>query len=132
IVAAAALEAGITPETMLYAPQELPLPGTSIGISNFGGSACSGADQVSLTEALRISCNTAFADLGMDLGWGVVQRTADAFGWEESIDIPMGVTASRLPADPNDPQVAMSSIGQFDVCTTPLQMAMVAAAIGND
>ncbi len=132
IVAAAALESGITPDTMLYAPQELPLPGTSIGISNFGGAPCSGTDQVSLAEALRISCNTAFADLGMDLGWGVVQRTADAFGWEESIEIPMGVTASRLPGEPNEPQVAMSSIGQFDVRATPLQMAMVAAAIGND
>ncbi len=132
IVAAAALEAGIAPDTALYAPTELPLPGTSIGLSNYGGAACSPNDQISLADALRISCNTAFADLGMDLGWGVLQRTADAFGWEEAIEVPLRVTPSRLPADPNASQVAMSSIGQFDVRTTPLQMAMVASAIGND
>jgi peptidoglycan glycosyltransferase len=132
IIAAAALDAGIAPDTLIYAPQELPLPGTSIGIGNFGGATCSSTDQMTLADALRVSCNTAFADLGMDLGWGVVQRTADAFGWEESIEVPMYVTASRLPTDPDDAQVAMSSIGQFDVRTTPLQMAMVAAAIGND
>jgi peptidoglycan glycosyltransferase len=132
IVTAAALESGYTPETMLYAPQELELPGTSSTIGNYGGVPCSPTDQLSLADALRISCNTAFADLGMDLGWGAIERTADAFGWGESITIPLGVTASRLPEDPHEPQVAQSSIGQYDVRATPLQMAMVAAGIGND
>jgi len=132
IVAAAALESGYTPETPVYAPQVLSLPGTTATIGNYGGASCSPTDQMSLADALRISCNTAFADLGMDLGWGVIKRTADAFGWEERIEIPLGVTPSRLPESPNAPQVAQSSIGQFDVRTTPLQMAMVAAAIAND
>jgi peptidoglycan glycosyltransferase len=132
IVTAAALESGYTPETMLYAPQELALPGTSSTIGNYGGASCSPTEQLSLADSLRISCNTAFADLGMDLGWGVIQRTADAFGWGEYVEIPLGVTASRLPEDPNEPQVAQSSIGQYDVRATPLQMAMVAAGIGND
>jgi peptidoglycan glycosyltransferase len=117
---------------MLYAPQELELPGTSSTIGNYGGAACSPTDQLSLADSLRISCNTAFADLGMDLGWGAIERTADAFGWGETITIPLGVTPSRLPEDPNEPQVAQSSIGQYDVRATPLQMAMVAAGIGND
>ena len=132
IVAAAALESGYTPDTLLYAPTQLPLPGSSASIGNYGGAACSADDQLSLTDSLRISCNTAFAGLGMGLGWGVIERSAHNFGWGDSLTIPLGVTPSRLPTDPDDPQVAQSSIGQFDVRTTPLQMALVAAAIGNN
>ncbi|WP_084039050.1 penicillin-binding protein 2 [Demequina sp. NBRC 110053] len=132
VVSAAALESGYTPETELYAPEELELPGTSATIGNYLGEVCSPDDYMSLQDALRISCNTAFADLGMSLGWGVLERKATDFGWGEELDIPLPVTASRLPEDPNESQVAMSSIGQYNVRATPLQMAMVAAAIGND
>lgn len=132
LVAAAALDAGFTPDTVIYAPTELALPGTTATIGNYGGAACSSTDQTTLADALRTSCNTAFAQLGMDLGWGVIQRTADEFGWGDSLTVPMRVTASRLPQSPNAPQTAMSSLGQFDVRATPLQMALVAAAIAND
>ena len=132
VVSAAALESGYTPETEVYAPQELELPNTSRTLGNYGGAACDPDDHQSLADALRVSCNTAFADLGMSLGWGVIERKARAFGWEEPLDIPLPVTASRLPDAPDDAQTAMSAIGQFDVRATPLQMAMVAAAIGNE
>ncbi|WP_061961317.1 peptidoglycan D,D-transpeptidase FtsI family protein [Demequina flava] len=132
IDSAAALEAGYDEDTELYAPQELELPGTSNTIGNYGGEACSADDQMTLADALRISCNTAFADLGMDLQWGPIERKAEDFGWTDSIDIPLSVTASRLPEDPNEPQTAMSAIGQYDVRATPLQMAMVASGIAND
>ncbi|MCB2411313.1 penicillin-binding protein 2 [Demequina sp. TTPB684] len=132
VVAAAALESGYTPETLIYAPQELTLPGTTATISNYGGSRCGPTDNITLAEALRVSCNTAFADLAMRLGWGVIERTAAKFGWGEQLEIPLDVTPSRLPDNPNEPQVAQSGIGQFDVRATPLQMAMVAAAIAND
>lgn len=132
IVAAAALDSGYTPETLIYAPQELALPGTTATIQNYGGARCGASDNIPLIDALRVSCNTAFADLAMRLGWGVIERTAAKFGWDQSLDIPLGVTPSRLPDNPNDPQIAQSGIGQFDVRATPLQMAMVAAAIAND
>jgi len=132
VVSAAALESGYSPETQVYAPQELELPGSSATLGNYGGEACSSSDHMTLEDALRISCNTAFGDLGMSLGWGVIERKAQDFGWGESLEIPLPVTASRLPAAPDDAQTAMSSIGQYDVRATPLQMAMVAAAIGND
>ncbi|GIG54128.1 peptidoglycan D,D-transpeptidase FtsI family protein [Demequina activiva] len=132
VVSAAALESGFTPDTELYAPQELELPGTTTTIGNYGGVACDPSDHMSLADALRVSCNTAFADLGMSLGWGVIERKAHDFGWDEPLDIPLPVTASRLPESPDAAQTAMSAIGQYDVRATPLQMAMVAAAIGND
>ncbi len=132
IVAAAALDSGYTPETLVYAPRELELPGTTATIKNYGGERCGATDNIPLIDALRVSCNTAFADLAMRLGWGVIERTAAKFGWEQSLDIPLSVTPSRLPDNPNNPQIAQSGIGQFDVRATPHQMAMVASAIAND
>ena len=43
----------------------------------------------------------------------------------------MRVTPSSVPAELNKPQLAQSSIGQYDVRVTPLQVAMIAAGIGN-
>ena len=133
IDAAAALEAGMTPDTQLASPQTLPLPGSSSSISNFGGSSCGPGPTVSLAEALRISCNTAFAQLGMDLGAEMLRAQAAAFGFDSPLEIPLKVTPSRFPAPPGPdlPQTALSAIGQYDVRATPLQMALVSAAIAN-
>jgi len=131
IVAAAALQAGYSPDTLIDAPQELSLPLTSATIKNYGGERCGPTDQITLLEALRVSCNTAFAKLAMDIGWPAIESMAANFGWGSGLDIPLKVTPSRLPTTPNAPEVAQSAIGQFDVRATPLQMAMVASAIAN-
>lgn len=81
---------------------------------------------------MRVSCNTAFAQLGMDLGADALREQAERFGFGQDLTIPMSVADSRFPAAPNQPQTAQSAIGQFDVAATPLQMAMVSAAIAND
>jgi peptidoglycan glycosyltransferase len=131
ITAAAALAAGDTPETQLASPRELALPGTSATIQNFGGESCGGAT-VSLADALRVSCNTAFAQLGMDLGQSALADQAEAFGFgDDSLTIPLQVVESVYPSGMTTAQVAQSAIGQFDVQATPLQMAMVAAGIAN-
>ncbi|WP_062210339.1 peptidoglycan D,D-transpeptidase FtsI family protein [Demequina oxidasica] len=131
VVSAAALESGYKPDTEVYAPQELDLPGTSATMTNYGGEKCTSGDTMTLADALRVSCNTAYANLGMSLGWGVIERKAKEFGWTDQIDIPLRAAASNLPVDPNEAQTAMASIGQYDDRATPLQMAMVASAIAN-
>lgn len=132
VVAAAALESGYTTDSSLHAPDQLELPQSAAVINNFEGASCDPDGRTTLADALRTSCNTAFADLGMSLGWSVVERKAADFGFGEQIEIPLNVSASQLPDDPDDAQTALSSIGQFDVSATPLQMAMVAAGIAND
>ncbi|GAA2721154.1 peptidoglycan D,D-transpeptidase FtsI family protein [Cellulomonas aerilata] len=129
--AAAALESGLTPESPLAAPDVLPLPASSATIGNFGGASCGGGGTVSLAEALRISCNTAFAQLGLDLGDDALREQAERFGFGAPLSIPLRVTPSRFPEDPDQPQTALAAIGQQDVRATPLQMAMVSAAIAN-
>lgn len=133
VVAAAALESGYQPDTLVNAPRELSLPQTSNTIRNYGNAACtSSGDTTTLEDALRTSCNTAFADLGLELGWGIIDRKAREFGWEQQLDIPLSAAASQLPDDPDAPQTAMSALGQYDVRATPLQLAMVASAVAND
>jgi len=132
VVAAAAVEQGYRPETLVPAPDILDLPDSSATIQNFEGEQCAADGIATLGDALRTSCNTAFAGLGMELGWEAIAAKARDFGWEDSIDVPLPVTASQLPADPDVPQTALSSLGQFDVRATPFQAAMLAAAIAND
>ncbi|MBO0924418.1 serine hydrolase [Cellulomonas sp. zg-ZUI199] len=132
VTAAAALESGqYTADTLVPSPTELALPQTSATISNFGGSSC-GADQVSLAEALRISCNTAFASLGLTLGEDALREQSERFGFlDDSLTVPMPVVESVFPDGLDPAMLAQSAIGQRDVQATPLQMAMVASGIAN-
>lgn len=126
IVAAAALEAGYEPDTLIRA-DAVRLPGTNVTIrGNCGGT------NITLTQALTVSCNPAFARLGMKLGADALRAQAEKFGFGTRFLPDLGGTAaSRFPAEPDDPQTAMSAIGEFEVAATPLQMAMVAAAAAN-
>jgi len=132
VTAAAALENGVTTETQIPSPTVLDLPQTRAGLRNFGGASCSG-ETSTLAEAMRISCNTAFGALGLQLGDDALREQAEAFGFGDTdLRVPTRVADSRFPEDANPPQTAQSAIGQFDVRVTPLQMAMVAAGIAND
>lgn len=131
VTAAAALENGLTADTPVAAPQTLTLPQTSTVLHNFGGSACSPTGAMTLADALRVSCNTAFAQIGVDLGADELRAQAEAFGFDTPLNVPMRVAESHFPEDPDAPQTALSAIGQYEVRVTPLQMAMVAATIGN-
>jgi penicillin-binding protein A len=134
VVSAAALSSGgYTADTVIPAPQELVLPGTSTPLENFGGSACDPSGRQSLLDALTVSCNTAFAQLGIDLGEQQVRDMAEAFGIDgEGFDIPLTVEGSTVGEIENDAQLGVSSIGQQDVQLTPLQAAMIASAVAND
>lgn len=133
LVAAAALESGAyQPDTLIPAPDQLPLPQSSSTMGNFGGATCAPDEEMTLADALRISCNTAFGQLGMDVGADALRSTAQAFGFGSAVEVPLKVTNSVFPAELDVPQTALAAIGQFDVAATPLQMAMVGSAIAND
>jgi penicillin-binding protein A len=133
IVSAAALEDGYTPQTVIPAPDEFPLPNSSRVIPNFNGSACSPTGEQPLIDALTISCNTAFAQLGLELGEERVREMAEAFGMDgEKRTIPLPVADSHVGDIVDDAALAQTSIGQRDVRMTPLQAAMIAAGVAND
>ncbi|MEV6417049.1 penicillin-binding transpeptidase domain-containing protein [Kribbella sp. NPDC051718] len=132
VTLAAALSSGrYKADTKVNSPASLPLPQTTTPLPNENGRNCGGSDNATLTVALALSCNTAFASVGLDLGADALREQAEKFGFGERQLPELGAAASQFPGDPNAPQVAQSAIGQFDVRATPLQMAMVAAGIAN-
>lgn len=133
ITAAAALQTGtVSTDTQINAPTVLELPQTTAKLGNSGGGSCSSTGTTTLAEALRISCNTAFAQLGLDMGAGSLTKQAEAFGFGQEFRIPLRVTPSTLGKNMDLPQTAQSAIGQFEDRVTPLQVAMVSAGIAND
>jgi peptidoglycan glycosyltransferase len=90
-----------------------------------------------MTSALAASCNVVFGKLAVKVGAEDLEEQAQRFGFgDDNFLDGLTVVPSRFtggdPADLNGPETAQSGIGQFDVATTPLQMAMVVAGIGND
>jgi penicillin-binding protein A len=132
ITAAAALSSGkFTEESQIPGPAKLDLPQTTVNLPTDDLRPCGPGDKTTLTHALQISCNTAFGWLGLQLGADDLRTQAAKFGFGDALRVPMKVTPSVVPAQLNAPQTAQAAIGQYDVRVTPLQMAMVGAAIAN-
>lgn len=144
VVAAAALQNGLTPDSPLVGGSSYTAPDTTTPIKNSPGVVC--PDTITLQNALKVSCNTAFARYGTEtLGVDKLRATANAFGFHERPVIEsdpnnaMNTAASELGdiANPTTKQtdpaaLAQSCIGQRDVRMTPLQGALIAAAIANN
>ncbi|MCB0997542.1 MAG: penicillin-binding protein 2 [Acidimicrobiales bacterium] len=149
VTAGAALDSNrVTPTDPVFPIETAYTPPlTTLPLSNFGGSACGG----DLTEALRQSCNTVFARLAAEvLGPQIMVEAAENFGFNSvpPLDLPAvatsqfptdyGAVVSRTDSDPpvdiveSTPLLAQAAIGQYDVKATPLQMALVAAAVANE
>ena len=129
------------PQTRVYAPTNLNLPGTTKDLINFDNLPCddgsnpTGNGKVPLIYAFTVSCNTVFGNLGMNLGDNALRQQAVKFGMNDAnLRIPLPVSASSYPPIPgNDPALtAYSAIGQYSDQVTPLQEAMFSAAIANN
>jgi peptidoglycan glycosyltransferase len=122
----------VTPEAPRYpVERSYTPPQTNTPIFNFGESACGGA----LFNIMRVSCNTAFARMGVEtLGPDDMINGSESFGFNDAppIDLP-GAAESVFPTNftLDLPKLAQSSIGQNDVQASPLHMALVAAGVAN-
>jgi peptidoglycan glycosyltransferase len=143
IVASAALSQGTDANANnLPAQSVITLPGTQTTLSNFQGETCPGGvnGQVSITDAIAHSCNTAFSTLAGQLGAPAITAEAAKYGFGNTMSIPLNVISSCMgPRAGNNcmsiqggtPGVYQSGIGQRDVNETPMQNALVAATIAN-
>ncbi|MFB7912838.1 peptidoglycan D,D-transpeptidase FtsI family protein [Streptomyces sp. NPDC056061] len=130
VTAAAALDAGVVtdPRADTDTPSPYVLPGTTTTLPN----EAEGCEDAPLAEAIRVSCNTVMAELGVRVGLSGMVDAARRFGFDDpGLLIPSGVAKSNFDTEMSDDQLALSSIGQFDTTATPLQMAMVASAVAN-
>ncbi len=133
VVAAAALEDGLygSVDERTDSPDPYTLPGTVTELANENTAAP--CENATIRVALQYSCNNVFAKLAVDLGQDKVKAMAESFGFnDDDLDVPVRAYASVYPSDMDEAQTALSGIGQFDVTATPLQIAMVSAAIAND
>jgi peptidoglycan glycosyltransferase len=133
VTASAGLASGkVTPDDPSFTVQkEYTAPQTNRPIRNFGGETCGGT----LFEILEVSCNTAFAEMGILVGADQLVGTAKGFGFGGRVPIDLPAVAKSAIDEPsffeqNQPLLAQTAIGQ-QVRATPLQMALVAAGIAN-
>ncbi|MBT2482285.1 penicillin-binding transpeptidase domain-containing protein [Streptomyces sp. ISL-94] len=130
VTAAAALDAGVVTDVdaPTETPDPYPLPGTSTLLPN----AATGCQDASMAEAVQWSCNTVMAKIGVRVGLRGMVEAAQRFGFnDDGLRVPAWVSRSNFDTDMSQDQLALSSIGQFNTKATPLQMAMVAAAVAN-
>jgi peptidoglycan glycosyltransferase len=144
IDAAAALESGYTKDTKIPAGPVYRAPTSGTDIRNAAASICPGAE-VTLDDALTESCNTGFAQLAVKLGADKIKAEAQKFGFGQT-DLTCGrLNAEGLPVatsetgDIKNPDggddpaaLAQSGIGQNNVRMTPMQGALIAAAVANN
>ncbi|PUA81148.1 peptidoglycan D,D-transpeptidase FtsI family protein [Nocardioides currus] len=132
VTAAAAIESGdYDKDSMVPGVAQFQLPQSTTKVGNWQGGSC-GANKITLTQALAVSCNVSFLTIANELGNETMAKQAEAFGFNSTAltDLP-GQARSLYPTDMDEPQTALSGIGQSSVTATPLQMAMVAAGIAN-
>jgi peptidoglycan glycosyltransferase len=138
ITVTAALQSGLfTPTSMFNDTGSIIASGQPL--RNFGGEKFG---PNTLTFALTHSINTTFAKVGLALGAQRLGSTMDAFGFGRapSVDLPAGMVVpsgrkdaklNLLPANQAGEDTARIGIGQEQLLVTPLQNAMVAAAIAD-
>jgi peptidoglycan glycosyltransferase len=92
-----------------------------------------------LTRAYGYSCNVAFAELGLQIGAQAYQEAMRAFGLGEQPPLEVPAEASQparrpdfFSGDEASFALASTAMGQGELAITPLQMALVVAAIAND
>jgi peptidoglycan glycosyltransferase len=139
VTATAALDSGkVTPETTIdgSSPKEI----SGVPLENAGGQSFG---PISFTDALTNSVNTVFAQVGEDIGRGTLVEYMKRFGFYEDPEldypdfqmIPSGIINGQGEYVEDGFDVGRVAIGQGglegEIRSSPMQMALVAAAIGN-
>lgn len=133
VTATAALENGLYTDinASTDSPDPWTMPGTRTVLPNQNPTApCKNA---SLDIAMQHSCNNVYGKASSDLGKEKMQQTAEKFGFNNpKVDTPVRAVKSTFPDNINSSQTALAGIGQGSLTATPLQVAMMTAAIAND
>lgn len=131
ITAALMLENGVNPNSELPGPAEIQLPGSTVKVPNFSRTQCMDGTPT-LAEAFAVSCNTPFIAKAVELGPDKLRAKAEAFGFGQTLEVPLSVSASGFPESDDLAQLGMASIGQGQVTASPMQVALLASAVAND
>ncbi|MER8099573.1 penicillin-binding transpeptidase domain-containing protein [Kitasatospora sp. NPDC094016] len=132
VTATAAFENGLyrNIDDQTATPDPYTLPGTETVLNN--ESPLEKCGNATVKSGMDQSCNTVYAKMGADLGKDKMRAQAEKFGFNSTIDTPVRSEKSIFPSSASLDGTAQDSIGQHDTRATPLQMAMVSAAIANN
>ncbi len=145
VTAAIALEnAGVARPDDITCPEQLEVePGAPPVVNAIPNLMRFTGEPASLRTVIGFSCNTAFAQYALRLGAYRLMAGAEKFGFAVPTKSDEAITMTDLPTLAsliynNDnfldrlPGLADTGYGQGELQVTPLQMAMVAATIGNN
>ena len=137
VTAIAAMDSGrFTPDSTVSGKNLKPISGVPLrnfNNENFG--------QITLTDALTHSVNTAWATIGEKLGKGTMAKYMDRLGFDQQVEVDLPSSERRASGEfaggrlirptSDAVDVGRMAIGQDKLNVTPLQMAMVASAVAN-
>jgi peptidoglycan glycosyltransferase len=138
VTATAAIDSGkYTPDSVVNGNSPVTISG--VPLSNDGNQSWG---PISLTTALTYSVNTVWAQVAESLGRPTMTEYMKRFGFyaKPPLDYPPGQINTSRPFGPNgkpyppgspNEDIGRIAIGQGGLLVTPLQMAMVAAAVAN-
>ena len=140
---ATALEDGVADEDTVYdAPGSMEIGNADV--VNFDGNSYG---RLTLAQATELSANTAFGQLGVEMGADALVAGAEDFGFNKDIEFALTLYTSLMP-DPDDMTewetawaAAGENVGENKTANHPspngpqatvLEMALVGSAIAND
>ena len=90
--------------------------------------------RIDIHKAFTVSSNIVFGQIGMEIGADRLKKGAEDFYFNKNIPFDLQVSKSQFPSISKDrmDSLAQSSIGQYEVRVTPLQMLLSVSAIAND
>ncbi|MFZ2113249.1 MAG: penicillin-binding transpeptidase domain-containing protein [Solirubrobacteraceae bacterium] len=129
VTVTAALEAKVASLKSVF-PYATSATLDGVKLENANGEDCGG----SLALAFAVSCNSVFAPLGVKVGADRLVATAERFGFNHSPGLPGAVESTLPPANQiqGELDLGSTSIGQGQVQASALQMARIAATVGDD
>lgn len=85
------------------------------------------------TTAFAKSCNSAFSQIGVDLGSSILKKTSEDLLFNSKLSIPLSYKKSSFTLTKEDGTAALmqTAIGQGDTLVSPMHMAMIVSAIAN-
>lgn len=123
------------PQMEVYSPQPLKLPNGNLLNDDANTPCYQGTGHTPVYIAFAESCNTPFANIGMQIGGPTIKAMATkyAFNSPSMLNIPgVSVAPSNFTAESDPSFTAYDAIGQHDTTETPLQEAMIAATVANN
>jgi cell division protein FtsI/penicillin-binding protein 2 len=127
VSALALLRSGLTPDSTVSCPPTVVVDGKRF--KNYDDYPSSALGQISLTQAVANSCNTAIIGQHGRLEDGDLADAAAALGLGVDHDLGFPAYFGQVPAPAGETEAAADMIGQGRVLASPLAMAAVAASV---